>query len=81
MPALLVLATPEFGPLLDVARRLGYETRDLGDYTEITADGDLVVPRADTELRDALWYGALTAGFRGRLARFDDTELRIVGDG
>lgn len=81
MPALLVLGTPEFTPLLDAARKLGYDMRDLGDYTEVTSEHELVVPRADADLRDALWYGALTAGFRGRLVRFDDTEIRIVGDG
>ena len=76
---LYVLDVPEFAPLVDAARRQSglAVTRDAAHF-EITAKGAMAIERSATGLERAVWFGALTGGYVGKVERFDDSELRIV---
>ena len=72
MATLYVLDVPEFAPLV----RAAGTSLKVGDYFAISAQ-EIRIRRKATGLRKAVWYGALTGGFEGRLRRFDDDELVI----
>lgn len=80
MPAILVLNVPEFLPLVEASRgKAGLEVVQLcEDYFRISARGELRFSRKELGLKPALWYGSLTAGLHGTIARFDRDELCIV---
>jgi hypothetical protein len=79
MVTLFVLQVPEFAPLRDAAARKKLVTVESGRrYTRISASSELILTRAETGLGKAVWYGALTGGYSGKIVRFDDDELRIV---
>ncbi len=78
MPAFYLLDVAEFASILRHA-----ETDDAltvsqsGAYYRIQSDADIVIPRDKTDLGEAVWFGALVAGFEGRLIEFSDTLLHI----
>jgi hypothetical protein len=77
MATLYVLDVPEFAPFVEAAGKVnGVRVSRIGDYVALKA-GELRISRKATGLRRAVWYGALTGGFEGRLQRFDDDELVI----
>jgi hypothetical protein len=79
MVTLFVLQVPEFAPLRDAAARKKLLTVESGRrYARISASSELFLTRAETGLGKAVWYGALTGGYSGKIVRFDDDELRIV---
>jgi hypothetical protein len=75
MATLYVLDVPEFAPFVQAAHSILRVTKN-GDYYVLSGD-EIRIPRKATGLRKAVWYGALTGGFAGRLERFDDDELVI----
>jgi len=78
MATLFVLDVAEFEPLVNAARHIeNVEVDANASYARIRAAGELAIRRADTGLGKAVWYGALTGGYLGQVARFDDDELRI----
>lgn len=79
MPAIMVLAIPEFAPIVDTARRAGMTVRPAGDYVEVSsALSEVVLERCHTGVRPAVWFAALTGGLVGEFVRFDHDELRII---
>jgi hypothetical protein len=81
MAMLYVLNVPEFEPLrLAAGRKAGIDVTAISNYTCISASGELCLLREETGLGKAIWYGALTGGYLGRIARFDDEQLAIVDD-
>lgn len=80
MAKLFVVDTVEFQPIVQEARRGGLMVRRIGDYYEVRGDESIIVERARCGLRDALWYGALTGGFQGRIDTFDADRLIITDE-
>jgi hypothetical protein len=78
MPKLYVLEVPEFAPLIDAARARRYATVSRGGYAVISAPDEIAIERQATGLGEAVWFGALTGGFAGRIAEFHGGRLRIV---
>jgi len=77
MPSLFVLDVPEFAPLIAGAAADHRVTRRNG-YAVIAAADTVVVERAKSGLGDAVWYGALTGGYEGRIVEFSATRLAIA---
>ena len=78
MPALFVLDVPEFAPLVVYAEaRDGLTVATLGDYRIIRSDGDIAIPRVETGMGQAVWFGALAGGFEGEIVEFSETRLVI----
>lgn len=75
MATLYVLDVPEFAPFVQGARA-SMQVVKAGDYFAVSGN-EIRIARKATGLRKAVWYGALTGGFDGRLDRFDDDELVI----
>jgi hypothetical protein len=80
MSGFYLLDVPEFAPLAEAALRTGKarEERKIGCYRSIVFDDQLDIDRADTGLTEAVWYGCLTAGLDGKIARFDSQRLTLV---
>jgi len=78
MPRLFVLDVPEFAPLLRDADKAYRIVRAHG-YAAIAANDEIVIERNASGLGDAVWYGALTGGYEGRIAEFSADRLRIAG--
>jgi len=76
MPSLFVLDVPEFAPLIAGAAS-GHQVRRRGGYATIEAPEKVVVERARSGLGDALWFGALTGGYEGRIVEFSADRLVI----
>ena len=76
MPSLFVLDVPEFAPLIAGAAS-GHAVRRRGGYAMIEAADKIVVERSRSGLGDAVWYGALTGGYQGRIVEFSADRLVI----
>jgi non-ribosomal peptide synthetase component E (peptide arylation enzyme) len=78
MATLFVLDVPEFAPLQRAARQAGLAVQQAdGGYLRFDGAPELALERARAGLGKAVWYGALTAGYVGRVVRFDDDRLVI----
>jgi hypothetical protein len=79
MTTLFILDVPEFRPLAEaLGATSGLEVQRIGAFTRVSAPGTLAVTRASSGLDKAVWFGALTGGYQGRIERFDEDELRIA---
>lgn len=79
MSTLYILDVPEFRPLAEVLTSApGLSAERVGSFTRVSTAGTLSVTRASTGLEKAIWFGALTGGYQGRVERFDEDELRIA---
>ena len=76
MPSLFVLDVPEFAPLIAGAAG-AHKVSRRGGYAAIEAPERVVVERARSGLGDAVWYGALTGGYEGRIVEFSADRLVI----
>ena len=76
MPSLFVLDVPEFAPLIAGAAA-GHTVRRRAGYAHIEAADQVVVERAKSGLGDAVWFGALTGGYEGRVVEFSAERLVI----
>lgn len=76
MPSLFVLEVPEFAPLIAGAAS-GHTVRRRGGYALIESAEKIVVERAKSGLGDAVWFGALTGGYEGRVVEFSAERLVI----
>ena len=80
MSGFFVLDVPGFRPLLGAAsrsdRRRTHPARGGSHYVEF--DAEVEIRRADTGMNEAVWFGCMTAGIDGRVARFDGERLRPV---
>ena len=82
MPTLFVLDAPEFRPIVEVARGRGdiAVKGPVSGYYSLSAEVDLRIARSETGLTEALWFGAVTGGFRGAAMSLDSHELLIRVD-
>ena len=80
MSGFFVLDVPEFRPLVQAALRSArcraHPPRRGYHYVEF--DAEVEIARADTGMNEAIWFGCLTAGLDGKIARFDSERLRLV---
>ncbi len=76
MPSLFVLDVPEFAPLIAGAAGT-HRVRRRAGYAAIEASDQVVVERAKSGLPDAVWFGALTGGYEGRVVEFSADRLVI----
>lgn len=76
---LFVLKVQEFQPLIEQARlQAGVEVNDgPPGYACIRAQKELTFSRKALGFKPAIWYGALTGGFVGRITEFSRDTLRI----
>ena len=82
MPTLFVLDAPEFRPIVDVARGRGEITLKgpVCGYYSLSTEADLRIERSETGLSEALWFGAVTGGYRGAAMTLDSRALLIRAD-
>ncbi|WP_179402490.1 VOC family protein [Burkholderia guangdongensis] len=75
-----VLDVPEFAALAELADRSeGCTATRLGNgYVRIDGNPDLRFGRKALGFKPAVWYGALTGGFRGTIRQFDMDALVIT---
>jgi len=79
MAILYVLDVPEFSPLVAYAEGASdLNVSAHGAYHKIESAGDLLIPRAETGMDPAIWFGGLVGGFEGQIAEFNETTLKIV---
>jgi hypothetical protein len=76
MPSLFVLDVPEFAPLI-AAASADHRVRRQRGYAMIESPETIVVERRKSGLGDAVWYGALTGGYEGRIVEFSADRLVI----
>lgn len=80
MASLFVLDVPEFQPLIDAVGKAGNGVTRKAGFARLSAPGRLVVERRATGLGLAIWYGALTGGYQGKVERFDSDQLVIADE-
>jgi len=75
-----VLDVPEFAPLTRAAELIPDVVVHpaLGGYRFVQFSGAIDIPRAATGLNEAVWFGCLTGGLDGKIARFDRDVIRLV---
>ena len=80
MSGFFVLDVPEFVPLVRVAEKTSGCTvyPPDGGYWFVEFNDAMTIHRADTEMSEAVWFGCLTAGLSGKIARFDSRVLELV---
>lgn len=79
MPVLYFPDVPEYAPFVTVlGTRPGLTLHRAGGYVAAESVGEIVISRAETGLGEAVWFGALVAGFAGHIAHFDDQALRVT---
>jgi len=79
VPRLYFLDVPEYRPFIEVlGRDTALRREEAGGYVRFSGEGQITVRRADTGLGEAVWFGALVAGFEGRVVRFTDEELVVA---
>jgi hypothetical protein len=80
MPSVFVSVAPEWAPARRLLEQGGCEVRVHPAHREYVFTDELVLDRATTGLRHALWY-SLLAGIDGaRVVQFDKTRLRLVAE-
>ena len=80
MSGFFVLDVPECRPLVAAALRSD-RCRAHGPergYHYVEFDTEVEIHRADTGMNEAIWFGCLTAGLDGKIARFDSERIRLV---
>ncbi|MFD9704362.1 hypothetical protein [Lentzea sp. NPDC059081] len=78
MPAIFILDTPEFEPIVRTAEHAGMTVRRTGDYLEATSPGaEVTLERSVTGVRPSIWFAALTGGLVGHIVHFDHDHLRL----
>ncbi|RJF95482.1 VOC family protein [Noviherbaspirillum saxi] len=79
--SIYVLNVPEFSTLIDYAKEGNrYRITALeNNYVRIDGVPELSFNRKQLRFNPAVWYGALTGGFQGRITKFDRDDLVIEG--
>lgn len=80
MSGFYVLDVPEFSPLVEAARENPRcRVHDVvAGYRYVEFDDDVTILRRQTGLKEAVWFGCLTAGLDGKIAEFTSDRLRLV---
>ena len=80
MSGFYVLDVPEFAALVEAAlvnpKCRVHQVR--AGYRLIEFDDAVTIERHDTGLKEAVWFGCLTAGLDGKIAEFTSERLRLV---
>ena len=81
VPTLFILDVPEFAPLVQaLGAEAGIRKRKHGAYWAFDGDGHIALERRSARVGEAIWFGALTGGFEGRVAEFSPERLRIIAE-
>lgn len=82
MPALFVLDVPEFAAIVTHARATpGFHVSGpVQGYYKVAAQPKLVLNRKALAFKPAVWHGAMTGGFIGRIEQFDNDMLILVDE-
>ena len=80
MSGFYLLDVPEFAPL---AQAVANDARCkvhgvVAGYRFVEFDREITIRRKDTGLKEAVWFGCLTAGLDGKIAPFTSEEIRLV---
>jgi hypothetical protein len=80
MTGFFVLDVPEFTSLVAAAQKAGpCVVHPLsGGYRFVEFENEIEIRRSDTQMNEAVWFGCLTAGLIGKIARFDKDILKPV---
>lgn len=79
MAKIFFLDVPEYRPFIAaVGARDGIDRQQVGPYVRFSAPGRITIRRDETGLGEAVWFGALVAGFDGEVEKFDATELTVA---
>ena len=80
MSGFFVLDVPEFRSLLGAALRTDRcrAHPPQAGYRYVEFDTEVEIRRVDTGMNEAVWFGCMTAGIDGRIARFDSERIRLV---
>jgi hypothetical protein len=80
MSGFYVLDVPEFSALVEAARKSGRCTvhPKRGYYQFVEFDTEIEILRRDTGMKEAVWYGCLTAGLDGKITHFDRDRLKLA---
>lgn len=78
MAAIYFPDVPEYQPFISLlSKRWGIRSQRGGGYVAFTSDLPIVLERSETGLEEAVWFGALVAGFQGQIATFNGRVLQI----
>lgn len=80
MSGFYVLDVAEFVPLVQAAQlHPRCRVHDvLAGYRYVEFDDAVTIERRDTGLKEAVWFGCLTAGLDGKIVEFTAERLRLV---
>jgi hypothetical protein len=79
MTTLYVLEVDDFRPIIELAAGLpGVTCRRLGDYAELTSEGEITIDRRATGVNHATWYSSVAGVADGRVVQQDKDALRVV---
>jgi hypothetical protein len=80
MTGFFVLDVPEFTSLIAAAQKAApciVHPLSAG-YRFVEFENEIEIRRSDTQMNEAVWFGCLTAGLIGKIARFDKDILKLV---
>jgi hypothetical protein len=78
MPAIYFLDVPEYGPLIRALTSCqDVRCERARGYVAFRSETEIAVRREELGILEAIWFGALVAGYEGTITRFDDQELRL----
>jgi hypothetical protein len=79
MPAVIFPDVPEFQPFISaLSKQAGIRHKTAAGYVAFEADAPIEIDRSATKLEEAVWFGALVAGFEGQIVTFDSKTLKII---
>jgi len=79
VPSLFIPDVPEYVSVREVIERQeGVTVRRHRTHVEFEFDHELVVDRAETGLRHALWYSCVGGLLDSRVEQFDKAALKVV---
>lgn len=79
MPAVYFPDVPEYQPFIaTLSKQAGVSSKQAAGYVAFESERPIEVARAETNLEEAVWFGALVAGFEGQIETFDPETLKIV---
>ena len=79
MPAVYFPDVPEYQPFIaTLSKQTGVRSKRAAGYVAFESEQPIEVERSQTDLEEAVWFGALVAGFEGRIETFDPQTLKIA---
>lgn len=79
MPAVYFPDVPEYQPFITTfSKQQGVRSKRAAGYVVFESERPIEVARSETNLEEAVWFGALVAGFEGQIEKFDPQTLKIV---